>query len=78
VIGIQKPLSGFKNILQNPHEAFQGLGSIFSELHAKLDADTLLNLAIHRRQNETLSHQKSTRVKIMRDHSAVPHGTLMQ
>jgi hypothetical protein len=41
---------------------FKGLGSGFTELHAKLDADTLLDFAIHRSQTETLS-RKSTCVK---------------
>jgi hypothetical protein len=36
---IQKPLSSLKNVLQKPHEAFQGVGSRFTELHANLDAD---------------------------------------
>jgi hypothetical protein len=31
---------------------FKGLGSGFTELHAKLDANTLLKFAIHRRQKE--------------------------
>jgi hypothetical protein len=34
---------------------FKGFGSRFTELHAKLDADMLLDFAIHRRQNETQS-----------------------
>jgi hypothetical protein len=50
---IQKPPSGLKNVLQKPHEAFQGFSSGFTELHAELDADTLLNFAIHHRQNKT-------------------------
>jgi hypothetical protein len=37
-------------------------GSGFTELHAKLDADTLLDFAIYRRQNEARS-VKSTRVR---------------
>jgi hypothetical protein len=41
---------------------FRGFGSGFTELHAKLDIDRLLNFAIHRRQNETQS-LKSTRAK---------------
>jgi hypothetical protein len=53
VNGIPKPPSGLKNALQKPHEAFQGLGSGFTELHAKLYADTLLDFAIYQRQNET-------------------------
>jgi hypothetical protein len=31
---------------------FKGFGSGFTELHAKLDADTLLDFAIHHRQKE--------------------------
>jgi hypothetical protein len=56
---------------------FKGFGSVFTELHAKLDADTLLDLAIRRRQRETLS-RKSTRVKTMHVHTAVSRGRLMQ
>jgi hypothetical protein len=50
---IQRPLSGLKNVLQKPHEAFQGFRRGFTKLHTKLDADTLLDFAIHPRQNET-------------------------
>jgi hypothetical protein len=32
---------------------FKGFGSGFTEPHAKLDADALLDFAVHRRQNET-------------------------
>jgi hypothetical protein len=32
---------------------FKGFGNGFTELHAKLDAGTLLDFAIPRRQNET-------------------------
>jgi hypothetical protein len=32
---------------------FKGFGSGFTELHIKLDADKLLDFAIHHRQNET-------------------------
>jgi hypothetical protein len=74
---IQKPLSSLKNVLQKPHEASQGFCSRFTELHTKLDADTLLDFAIHHRENKTRS-QKSTHVKTMRVHSAVSHGRLMQ
>jgi hypothetical protein len=56
---------------------FKGFGSGFIELHANLDADTLPDFAIHRRQKETLS-RKRTRVKTMRAHSAVSRGRLMQ
>jgi hypothetical protein len=56
---------------------FKGFGSGFTELHAKFDADTLLDSAIHRRQKETRS-RKSTRVKTIRVHSAVSRGRLMQ
>jgi hypothetical protein len=41
---------------------FEGFGSRFTELRAKLDADTLLDFAIHHRQNETWSG-KSTHAK---------------
>jgi hypothetical protein len=34
---------------------FKGFGSGFTELYAKLDADTLLDFANHHRQNETQS-----------------------
>jgi hypothetical protein len=34
---------------------FKGFTSGFTELHAKLAADTLLDFAIHLRQNETQS-----------------------
>jgi hypothetical protein len=56
---------------------FKSFGSGFTELHAKLAADTMLNYAIHRRQNETQS-RKSTRVKTMLVHSAMSHGRVMQ
>jgi hypothetical protein len=56
---------------------FKGFSSGFTKLHTKVDADTLLNLAIHHRQNETQS-RKITRVKTMRVHSAVSRGRLMQ
>jgi hypothetical protein len=55
----------------------KGFSSGFTELRAKHDADTLLDFAFHRRQNEELSW-KSTRVKIIRVHSAVSRGRLMQ
>jgi hypothetical protein len=45
-------LSGLKNILQKPYEAFlKVFFSGFTELHTKLDGDTLLDFAIHHRQN---------------------------
>jgi hypothetical protein len=56
---------------------FKGFGSGFTELHAKLDANALLDFASHRRQNEIRS-RKSTGVKTMRVHSAVSCGRLMQ
>jgi hypothetical protein len=73
----QKLLCGLKNVLQKPHKHFKGFGSGFTKLHAKLDADTLLNFAIHCRQAETRS-QKSACVKTMRVHSMVLHGRVMQ
>jgi hypothetical protein len=56
---------------------FKGFGGGFTELQAKLHADTLLDFAIHGRQNEPQS-RKSTRVKTMHVHSAVTRGRLMQ
>jgi hypothetical protein len=47
----------------------KSLNSGFTERHAKLEADTLLDFAVHCRQNKTQS-KKSTRMKIMRVHSA--------
>jgi hypothetical protein len=44
---IQKLLSSLKNVLQKPQKHFKGFGSRFTELHTKLDADTLLDFAIH-------------------------------
>jgi hypothetical protein len=54
---IQKPLSCLKIVLQKPTKHFKGFDSQFSELHAKFDADTLLEFTIHRRQNETRSQK---------------------
>jgi hypothetical protein len=54
---------------------FKGFASGFTELHAKLDADTLLDSAIHRRQNETPS-RKINRVETMRVHCALSRGRL--
>jgi hypothetical protein len=34
---------------------FKGFGNGINELHTKLDADTLLDFAIHRSQKETQS-----------------------
>jgi hypothetical protein len=47
---IQKLRFALKNVLQ---KHFKGFGSGFTELHAKLDPDALLDFAIHCRQNET-------------------------
>jgi hypothetical protein len=49
---------------------FEGFGSGFSELHSKPDEDTLLDFAIHLRQNKTRS-RKSTCAKTLRVHSMV-------
>jgi hypothetical protein len=43
---------------------FKDFGSKFKGFHAKLDADTLLDFAIHYRQNEMQS-QKNAREKTM-------------
>jgi hypothetical protein len=56
---------------------FKGFGNRSAKLHAKLDANMLLNFAIHRRQNETQS-QKNTCVKTKHVHSVVSCGRLMQ
>jgi hypothetical protein len=56
---------------------FKGFSSGFTQLCPKLDAETLLDLAIRRRQNETQS-RKSTRVKTMLFHSEMLRGRLMQ
>jgi hypothetical protein len=50
VNAIQKPLSGLQNVFQKPH--FKGFGSGFAEFHAKLDADTLFDFSIYRRQTK--------------------------
>jgi hypothetical protein len=42
---------------KNLTKHFKVLGSGFTELHAKLDADTLLDFAIHRKQKETRSRK---------------------
>jgi hypothetical protein len=46
---------------------FQGFGSGFTELHAELDAATLLDFAIHHRHNETRS-LKNTCVRTCSQH----------
>jgi hypothetical protein len=76
---IQKQLFGKKKekFSKSLTKHFKGFGSGFAELHEKLDADTLLDFAFHRRQNETQS-RKSTSVNIMRVYSAVSRGRLMQ
>jgi hypothetical protein len=56
---------------------FMSFSSGFTERHAKLDADTLLDFAIHRSQNET-QRRKSTRVKTTLVHSAMSRGKVMQ
>jgi hypothetical protein len=53
-----------------------GFGSGFIKLHAKLDANMLLNFAIHYKQNETQS--RKIHVKTMRIRRAVSHDRLMQ
>jgi hypothetical protein len=74
---IQNLLPGSKNVLQSLMKHFKGFGLGFTELHAKLDADTMLDFAIYRKQNNTQS-PKSTHVKTMHAHSAVSRGRLMQ
>jgi hypothetical protein len=53
-----------------------GFGSGFTELHAKLDADTLLNFASM--ADKTKHKVENTRVKTTCVHSAVSRGRLMQ
>jgi hypothetical protein len=77
VNAIQKPLSSLKNVLQNLTKHFKDFSSGFTELHTKLNADTLLDFVIHHRQNETQS-QKSICVKTVHVHSAVSRGRLMK
>jgi hypothetical protein len=77
VNAIKKPLSGLKNVPKRLMKHFRGFGSGFPELHTKIDANMLLNFAIHRRKKETHS-QKSTRVKTMCVHRAVSRGRLMK
>jgi hypothetical protein len=55
---------------------FKGFGSRFAELHAKYDADTLLDSAIHRRQNE-IPVEKAL-VQKQRVRSTASCGRLMQ
>jgi hypothetical protein len=49
-----------KNLTKN----FKGFGSGFTELHTKLDADTLLDFAIHCRQNKTQSKKKKKKKRV--------------
>jgi hypothetical protein len=51
---IQKPLFGLKNVLQNFKKHFKTFGSGFTEIHAKFDAETLLDFALHPKENKTL------------------------
>jgi hypothetical protein len=49
---IQKPLTSLKNVLQKPMKHFKGFSRGFTKLHAKLDAVTLLDFAVHCSQRE--------------------------
>jgi hypothetical protein len=70
-----------ENVSKSLTKHFKGFGSGFTELHTslftKLDAETLLDFATHRRQDKTQS-RKSTCLKIMRVHGTVSRGRLMQ
>jgi hypothetical protein len=55
---------------------FKDFGSGFTEIHTKHDADTLLDFAIHRKQNKAQS-QESTLLKTVLFHSVVLSGRLM-
>jgi hypothetical protein len=50
---IQKPPSGKRMFSKSLTKHFKGFAGEFIELHAKLDADTLLDFVIHHRQKET-------------------------
>jgi hypothetical protein len=50
---IQKPLYGLRMFSKSLMKHFRGFGGGFTELHAELDADMLLDFAIHHGQNET-------------------------
>jgi hypothetical protein len=76
VNAIQKLLSSLKNVLQSLAKHFKGFGSRFTELHAKLDGDMLLDLVSVTDKRKT--KWKSTHVKTVRVHSAVSRGRLMQ
>jgi hypothetical protein len=47
----------FSMISKSLMKHFKGFGRGFTKLRTKLDADTLLNFAIHRTQNETRSQK---------------------
>jgi hypothetical protein len=47
---------------------FKGFSKGFTKLHAKLDEDTLLEFAIHHRQNETKSKKHSCKKKACSQH----------
>jgi hypothetical protein len=72
----QKLLSAYRMLSKSLVKHLKGFSSEFTGFHTKLDTDTLLDFAIHHRQNETQSQK--TRVKTMRVHSMVSHGRLMQ
>jgi hypothetical protein len=61
----------FKSLLKH----FKGCGSGFTELDENFYAQTLLNFAIHRRQNETRS-RKRILLKTICVNSAVSRGKL--
>jgi hypothetical protein len=74
---IQKPLSSLKLILKSLTNHLKGFSIGFTEVHAELYAETLLDFVIHHRQNETRS-LKRTPLKTMRVHSIMSLGGLMQ
>jgi hypothetical protein len=74
---IQKPLFYLKDVSPNLTKHLKGFGSGSTALYAKLDADTLLDSAIYRSQNETRS-RKITRGETMPVRSAVSRGRLVQ
>jgi hypothetical protein len=71
----KKLLSGLKNVCKSLMKHFKGFSSGFTKLHMKLYVETLLNFAIHRRQNGTQS-KKSTHIKTKHSQRGVMWQTM--
>jgi hypothetical protein len=74
---IQKPLSGLKNVLQKPHNAFQGFRYRIYRASHKTWCRHVARFC-HPSQTKRYTKQNSTRVKTMRVHSTMSRGRLMQ